>query len=133
MNKTPRKKPVYREANLQAACKKWFDYQYPQYRKLFFKIKNDGYKTYKQGSRDKSEGIEPGVSDTLLAVTRQISYTKGDCRVIDVIPGMFVEFKIKPNKQTPEQKAFQEAVERQGYRYELIYDFDTFKKIIEEY
>ena len=40
--------------------------------------------------------------------------------------------KIKGNKQTPNQKDFQQKAEALGYKYYICYSFDEFKAIIEK-
>ena len=47
---------------------------------------------------------------------------------------MFLEFKANGNcKVTDNQIKFEKVVKFQWYRYEVIYDFDLFKEVINEY
>jgi len=45
---------------------------------------------------------------------------------------LYIEMKIKGNKQTEHQKAFQKKAEALGYKYYVCYSFDEFKAIIED-
>lgn len=47
--------------------------------------------------------------------------------------GLCVEFKVGSNKQTPEQKEWQEDLIKENYFYELVYTFDKFKEIVDWY
>jgi hypothetical protein len=47
--------------------------------------------------------------------------------------GLCIEMKYGKGKQTESQKAFQKAVEKQGYKYAVVSDFDSFKNLIESY
>ena len=68
------------------------------------------------------EGAISGVSDLILAVPNK-DYS-----------ALFIEMKIKPNKQSQNQKKFQQAVERfQCYKYIICYDFEQFKNEITQY
>lgn len=54
------------EHDLQVRCVKWFQYQYPHLRRLFFSVPNGGSRPKATASRMKAEGITPGVADLIL-------------------------------------------------------------------
>lgn len=116
------------ESNLQQNCVRWFDYQYAQYRLLLFAIPNGGYRSKPEAGVLKAEGVRPGVADMFLA--KESAWVKED---VTVLNGLFIEFKTEKGKQCPEQKEFEVAVKAAGYGYEVVRDFDTFKKLITEY
>ena len=66
-------------------------------------------------------GLVAGVADLLLLMPRGKWH------------GLCIEMKTLDGRQRPEQKLWQDAVERQGYRYELIRTEDDFKALINEY
>lgn len=109
------------ESKLQKSCVNWFDYQYPQHKMLLFAIPNGGKRNAVTAAILKAEGVRSGVADLFLAIP------KIDCC------GVFIEMKFGKNTQSESQKEFQKKVESVGYRYELIYDFDSFVKLIEDY
>ena len=115
----------HQESQLQQACVKYFDYQYPKLRLNFFKVHNEGSKNIVSASINKAEGLRAGVADIFLAM-----YSG---KVFHSAFGLFIEFKSEKGKQTETQKEFQKAVEVQGYKYIIIRTVDEFVKQINEY
>ena len=68
-----------------------------------------------------AEGMVAGVADLILM------YPNADHH------GLCIEMKTKEGTQRPTQKAWQEAVERYGYRYVVVRDIDTFISTIQNY
>jgi CRISPR/Cas system-associated protein Cas5 (RAMP superfamily) len=71
--------------------------------------------------RLKAEGVLPGVADLVLFIPTQTHH------------GLFIELKIKPNKQSVHQKEWQALVTKMNYHYVVVYSFDEFKEQIENY
>ncbi len=111
------------EHTLQVACVKWFRYKYPKLKMNLFAIPNGGSRGKWEGGRFKAEGVVAGVADLFLAVP-QTNWLKAEYN------GLFVELKLKPNKATKEQLKFRDAVKKQGYQWEIVYTFDEFEEII---
>lgn len=109
------------EHQMQVACVNWFRMQYRKYQLLLFAIPNGGHRNRIVAAKLKAEGVVAGVADLFLSVPSNRFF------------GLYIEMKIKPNNQTDSQKAFQSMVEKQGYRYEVVYNFDQFEKLINEY
>lgn len=110
-----------KEAQLQQLCVAWFKLTYRSYSGLLFASANGGSRNVIEAANLKKQGVLPGVADLQLAVPNSYYH------------GLFIEVKIKPNKQQPSQIEFQNNVEKQGYCYMVIYDFEQFKKVINEY
>lgn len=115
------------ESNIQKWSVKWFAYQYPNLRPNLFAVPNGAKRgRWEQGVK-KGEGLTAGVADMLLLVPSEKHH------------GLCIEFKHEKTAtsaktyQSKEQKAWQLAVESQGYRYEVVRSFDEFKTLIEEY
>jgi len=135
------------ESKLQINCVKWFDLQYPKLKQLLFAIPNGHVRNKITASICKAEGVRAGVPDVFLSVAANPKANK----IIKLIEGRFengawwekdsakpyhglyIEFKWDKGKQTDSQKAFEKSVTKQGYRYEIIKDFDSFKNLIEWY
>jgi hypothetical protein len=118
------------ESKLQRSCVKWFDLQYPKMRQLLFAIPNGGARSKIEAGIMKGEGVRAGVADMFLAVPRQNvpePYNE------ELYNGLFIEFKYGKGKQSDTQKSFQAAVDKQGFGYEIVTDFDSFKNLIESY
>ncbi len=139
-----------KEEQLQAECIKWFDNRYKapndktEYNKngeytkiryyknkynkidwqrtsLLIAIHNGSYASPITAKKQKALGTSVGAADLLLIVRNK------------EFPGLFIEMKIKPNKQQPTQKIFQDMVTKQGFGYVLCYSFEEFKTIIINY
>lgn len=71
--------------------------------------------------RLKAEGVLAGVADLVLFIPNQTHHA------------LFIELKVKPNRQSQFQKNWETTVTECGYEYKLVYSFDEFQKVIEEY
>lgn len=109
------------EHNIQVACVRWFAYQYPELRGLLFAVPNGGRRDAVTGAKMKAEGVVAGVSDLILLVP---SNGHG---------ALCVEMKTAKGRQSDEQKRWQQAVERMGYRYVVCRSLDEFVKDIKDY
>lgn len=113
------------ESKLQESCVKWFDAQYPEYRQLLFAIPNGGARNVITGAMLKRQGVRKGIPDLFLSIPQ----VKTNWH----INGLYIEFKAGKGKLTEEQETFQILAMKNGYRCEVIRDFDSFKKLIEDY
>jgi hypothetical protein len=133
ITETPKLKPQRQrkqdESKLQSDCFKWLWHTYPETRGLYFAVLNENdmskYETPAQqkrsGAMRKARGVVSGVSDSILLIGNKQYH------------GFCIEFKTPIGVQSEAQKEWQANVERSGYKYILIRDFDDFKKQIEEY
>ena len=111
------------ESKIQIACVRWFRYQYPQYALNIFSVPNGGARNAREAGILKAEGATAGVSDLLLLVPRGGYH------------GLAIEMKTeeKSSKQSTAQKAWQKAVEEQGYKYQVCRGFDDFMELTNGY
>lgn len=107
------------ESRLQQACIKWVRYQYPDL--IIYAIPNGGKRNAVTGAILKAEGVLAGVADLFVAKAM------GDHH------GLYIEMKTSKGRQADSQRAFEEAVTREGYRYELCRSFKQFVAIIRTY
>ena len=121
MTPTRRRPPHDEEHRLQCACVRWFRYQYPEFRSLLFAVPNGGRRDATTAAKLKMEGVVAGVSDLILLVRR------------GGYGGLLIEMKTDKGRQSPEQKAWQKAVEAEGYLYKVCRNLDEFIAIITEY
>lgn len=112
------------ESNLQKNCVKWFDLSYPLLKPLLFAVPNGHKRNKITAAILKAEGVRAGVADMFFAYPVKIPKQYS---------GLFIEFKFGKNKQTDSQIEFQKLVERQGYRYEVVCEFDHFRNLIDNY
>ena len=116
-----------REGKLQAACVRWFRFQFPKFKMLLVSSVNGAMlqgtpeQRAKQWKRLENEGAVPGVSDLFLFVARGSWH------------GLCIEMKIEGNTQSPKQREFEGLVTAQNYRYEVCKTFDEFEKIVLDY
>lgn len=109
------------ESRLQVNCVKWFRLAYRQWANHLIHVPNGGSRDLRTAQRLKAEGVLPGVSDLVLFIPNKTHH------------GLFIELKIKPNRQSTHQKEWQELVTNMGYGYSLVYSFDEFQKTIQDY
>lgn len=121
------------EHNIQAACVRWFNIQWPQYRGLLFAVPNGGARSKATAGKLKAEGVVAGVADLILMKPhfRQGVYFS------DMIPldsyALCIEMKTAKGRQSPEQKEWQKKVEEFGYKYEVCRSLDEFMNTINNY
>lgn len=107
---------MYQESQLQQMCVRYFRYVYPQY--IIYATPNGGTRNPIEAKRLKAEGVLAGVADLTILLPQGRS--------------IYIEMKVKGNKQTDNQKDFQQKAEALGYKYYVCYSFEEFKAIIEK-
>ena len=119
------------EHSLQVCCVHWFRIQYPEYATLLFAVPNGGARNAITGARLKDEGVTAGVADLILLLPQWFTTWRGEkgCKYA----GLCIEMETPTGRQSPEQRAWQAAVEAQGYKYAIARDVLGFVKIIQEY
>lgn len=114
------------EHNIQAACVRWFNLQWPQYRGLLFAVPNGGARNKATAGKLKAEGVVSGVADLILLVPfiqECVQYFNGLC----------IEMKTSKGKQSQEQKDWECKVSGQGYEYRVIRSLDEFIEVVDSY
>lgn len=109
------------ESQIQRSCKKWFDYQYPQFAALLFAVPNGGLRGKREAAIMKAEGMTAGVADMILLVSKK-GYTS-----------LCIEFKTAKGRQTQHQKDWQRNAELHGNKYVIVRSFDQFVKAVTAY
>lgn len=94
--------------------------QYPEL-SLIYHIGNERKTTPQAGARLKKKGVRKGVPDVCVPIPRNRCH------------GLYIEFKIKPNKLTPEQKEFSSNLEKQRYAVCVAYSALDAISMIKEY
>ena len=102
------------ESKLQIACVKWFRLQYRRYELLLNSVPNGGARSAVTGAIIKAEGSVRGVADLELNIARGGWH------------GMKIEMKTTKGRQSEWQKAWQQAVEAQGYKYVVCRSLEEF-------
>ena len=119
------------EHNLQCACVRWFNLQWPQYRGLLFAFPNGGARSKATAGKLKAEGVVAGVADLILLVPQWFTTWRGQegCKYA----GLCIEMKTANGRQSPEQKGWQDMVEAHGYHYRVCRSLDEFMNTINNY
>ena len=112
---------LHLEDKLQAQCFQWFWNEHPKFRKLYFKIKNDGSKSQFQAAIDRATGLIAGIPDSCLA------YPNGK------YPSLFIEFKIDKGTFTQSQKEVFPILEAVGNKIITVRTFEEFKEKVIAY
>lgn len=116
-----RRRPGNVEHQTQVACVEWFRLTHRDLAPLLFAVPNGGRRDRVTGAKLKAEGVVAGVSDLILLVPRGGYH------------GLMIEMKTRKGRQQESQKAWQAAVEGQGYRYEVVRSLDEFRETVEDY
>ncbi len=106
---------------MQCSFFEWLAYSHPVARKTSFAIPNGAKRSLQDGARQKRSGLAAGCPDVMIAVP------SGEC------PGLFIEFKIKPNKPSQAQIEMIANLKEQGYSCYVVYTLDEAVKITSEY
>lgn len=117
----PRRHSANEEHNLQCSQMRYMRGAHQELERVFFAVPNGQKRTERQTAWLHDEGMVNGVSDIILL--------KPNSRH----PYLCIENKTAKGRQSPEQKLFQQAVEKQGGKYVIIRSMDEFIKTIEEY
>lgn len=103
-----------KELKLQAECFQWHWNTFPEERYLLHANNNNSENEVK-GAQNRAIGVVAGVSDMEY-------YRKS--KVI------FIELKMADGYQSDKQKEFQQRVEAEGFRYEIIRSLEEFQNLI---
>ena len=103
------------ESQIQKACVKWFDAQYPELYYNLWAVPNGGARNAITGANLKAEGVRPGVSDLMF-------FSGGELRCI--------EMKKPGGKQSDSQFEFARAISPEGATYHIIDNLDDFMRLI---
>lgn len=106
---------MQKESALQTACVKWFRLQYPDL--VIYAVPNGGSRNVREAQRLKAEGVLAGVADLVVLLPKGKS--------------LYIEMKVKGNRQTENQKAFQDKAITLGHTYAVCYSFEEFQQVIE--
>lgn len=109
------------EHTMQTNCVNWFRRTYPEYALLLFAVPNNAATNVIRGRMFKEEGLLKGVADLILLISNKNYHS------------LCIENKTLKGRQSPEQKAFQKAVESVGSKYIIIRSLDDFKSEITDY
>ena len=111
------------EDNIQIACVTWFSFQYPDIAILLHHSPNGGKRNIREAARFKAMGVRAGFPDLILLYPSS-GYN-----------GLLIEMKTeeKSSRQSPNQKAYQQAATSHGYKYIVCRSFDDFNKEVKEY
>lgn len=111
------------ESEIQQECIRWFKESYPQLAQegMLFHIANEGIRLGGMGARFKREGIVKGVADLCLAIPKH-GYG-----------ALYIEMKRHGTYQRPEQKAWQQAVEKYGSKYVVCRSVQEFAVEVNRY
>ena len=120
------------EHNIQAACVRWFDLQWPEYRGLLFAVPNGGARSKSTAGKLKAEGVVPGVADLILLVPRCFK-AHDDEGWFNTIHALCIEMKTAKGRQSPEQMEWQRKVESNGYQYRVCHSLDEFMAVVNGY
>lgn len=92
----------------------------PSFQSIYH-IANERKATPQAGARLKKKGVRRGIPDVCVPIASGVFH------------GLYIEFKIKPNKLTPEQKNIANLLIAQGYCVQIAWSAEEAIKILERY
>jgi VRR-NUC domain len=119
--KSQEKSKTYDESESQSDFFKWLNLQYPQYSKLCFKIPNEGRRSYALANVFKKTGLKSGIPDVFCAIPLKDK------------PGLFIEFKSKGSKISPNQQFYLTEFKKVGYECAVCYSTEEAIKVFLDY
>lgn len=117
-----RKKPTDHEHQLQVACVRWFNSEYPNLQGRLFAVPNGGRRDATTAAKLKAEGVVAGVADLIL-LARNKDYG-----------ALLIELKTEKGRQSQSQKDWQQLVTQYSeYQYVVVRTLEEFQKAIKDY
>jgi hypothetical protein len=113
----------FAEDSLQIACATYLRAQYPNV--VWFHSPNGGSRNAIEAAKLKQMGVRPGVSDIIILEPRELHGIK-PC-------GLIIELKAKGGKLQDTQASFIMDVQARGFMAAVVWNFDAFKELIDEY
>lgn len=112
-----------KEDALQKACADYL--RLHPAKPLFFHPANGGSRNSIEAAKLKGMGVVAGVSDLVILEPMEYRCTK-PC-------GLMVELKVKGGKLTEYQTEFLQSVQVRGYKAAVVWNFDAFQTLINDY
>lgn len=117
-----------REVSFQQQCIIWFNNEFclktSKKPSFIFSVPNE-MAMYLRGI------VPPKYLAILYSIMAKLGLKKGVSDLIAIHDGkvIFIELKVGDNKQSKEQKYFEEVIKMHELEYHLVYDIENFKKI----
>ena len=126
--------PKNPEDRLQIAVGQYLDLLSNMKKFKWCHVPNGGARTKAEAGIFKAMGVKPGVPDVMIFKPKWRPFDRAGESSI----GLAIELKVvyasgKKNYASPEQKEWMQYLEQIGWEVHLAYDFDTVKKIVDEY
>lgn len=113
--------PADEEHRLQTKCVKWFRTKYRTLNHCLFAVANGGRRDEVTGAKLKAEGVLAGVADLILLRSNRY------------YGALLIEMKTKEGRQSEAQKAWQDKITQDCYKYVVCRSFDDFTKEVNKY
>ena len=110
------------EEQMQIACVRWFEVQFPGLRNLLHHSPNGGRRDKVTAAKFKAMGTRKGFPDLILLLPNHEGYHY-----------LAIELKTKTGRQEPEQKEFERLMNSHGGKYVVIRDTLDFIREVKAY
>ena len=126
--------PRHIESRLQTSCVRWFRLAHREFAVLLNSVPNGLLTSATQARIAVAEGLTKGVADLELNIARGPWHgLKIEMKEEHLAVNADGRLERKRGYQSPDQRAWQAAVEAQGYRYAVCRSLDEFRALIEDY
>lgn len=116
---TKKQKSVRAEDSLQAACVRFYRFQYPQHLIMSFPagfvFGGDAVKRAMTANRMKAMGYQVGCPDLMIITPNEVR---------------FIEMKVDKGRLTDNQKEVHERLKNMGYRVDVCRSLDEFVEMV---
>ena len=118
---------TYEEEEEQACFFRWLSSCKPKLYSCAFAVPNGGYRSIREASRLKAQGVRPGVSDIVIL------YPTAKYHGL-LIEAKRLKIRGRPNpKVSPLQQAWCDHMNSLGYKAVICYGFEEMAQIVKEY
>lgn len=119
-----------KEETLQVAVADYLRMQYPK--AMFCHVANERQTSPQRGAKLKRMGVKSGIPDILIFNHNYSKDNTGEL-IAKNNYGLAIELKIKPNKPSENQIQVLNDLDVIGWRVAVVYNFDSAKKLIDNY
>ena len=99
----------------------WLFYSNREAWYITYAIPNGGHRHIAVAAKMKKEGVKPGIPDIHMPIPNKSFH------------GLYIEFKVHPNKCTASQKLMIDRLLNNGYQVAICYTLEDAIKITQEY
>lgn len=126
----------HEEDDHQTALFDWLLKQYPEEYNIIFAIPNGGKRDIREAARLKRQGVKAGVPDIFVPISKIYLVECDDNSLTPqqkIIPGLFIELKVRGRKETKLQVQMREHLVARGYAVAVCNGWEEAARYLKSY